>query len=200
MIHHIYSYGYGGFGLYTDEGSTGVLMENNLVYKCKSTGFHQHFGERNVIRNNIFVDQVKVQLAATRPEDHLSFTFTGNVICYNTGKMYSGKWNDVNFDATHNLYWNATGTVSFNGKTLAEWQESTGKDKGSIIADPRFTDLSSGDFTMKNRQALRKIGFKPFDWTQAGVRGDDAWKAAARLNPKREAQYESAVAKYEASN
>lgn len=196
VIHHIYAYGYGGWGLYTDEGSTEVLMEDNLVYKCKSAGFHQHYGERNIIRNNIFVDQLNEQMAATRKEDHLSFTFSGNVIYYRTGDMFSHNWKNVGFDATGNIYWNASGPVSFNGQTLAEWQAETGKDKGSIVADPGFVDISSGDFTMKNRKALRKVGFKPFDWTQAGVRGDEAWKAAAKLDPVREEQYEVTVSRY----
>lgn len=179
-IHDIYSLGYGGWGLYTDEGSTGVLMENNLVYNCKSSGFHQHYGKENMIRNNIFVNNLKAQLEATRPEpDHLPFTFCNNIIVYEQGNMYGINWKDVNFQADYNLYWNTAGEVTWNGQTLKEWQTATGKDMHSVLADPQFGNVAKGDFTLGNRKAIRRIHFTPFDYTEAGVYGDDAWKALA---------------------
>ena len=181
VIHDIYSYGYGGWGLYTDEGSTGIVMENNLVYRCKSAGFHQHYGENNIIRNNIFVSQLKAQLEATRIEHHCSFYFTNNIIYFGEGILTdSPAWEKANFQADSNCYWNPhTKDILFGKQHLSAWQLSTGKDKNSIIADPGFTDISQDDFHITNPSVISRISFKPFAYEQAGVYGEAAWRQLA---------------------
>lgn len=184
VIHHIYSFDYGGWGLYTDEGSTGILMENNLVYACKNSGFHQHYGKENIIRNNIFAANIKAQLQATRVEDHLSFSFTHNIIWFNTGSLLSSRWSRINIESDSNCYWDVRGTDSMFGElSFKEWQKS-GKDQHSIIADPGFVNPQAFDFRINTEAAIRKIGFKPFDFTKAGVYGTAAWKELARMNPE----------------
>jgi hypothetical protein len=184
VIHHVYSFDYGGWGLYTDEGSTGIVMENNLVYNCKSSGFHQHYGKENFIRNNIFADNMKAQLQATRIENHLSFSFNRNVIWFSTGDLLSNNWKKINLQSDHNCYWDTrTKEIRFGKQSIAEWQKS-GKDLHSIIANPEFADTATFDFRIKNKAAMRKIGFEVFDYSRAGVYGSDEWKKQAVFDHK----------------
>lgn len=197
VIHDIYSLGYGGWGLYTDEGSTDVTMAYNLVYNCKSSAFHQHYGQDNHIVNNIFAGQIRAQMEATRIEPHKSFDFARNVICYSQGDMYGMQWGQVQADCHDNLYWRYDGEVSFNGLDLDAWREKTGWDAGSIVADPGFTAPGKADFTVEDSTALRQIGFEPFDWKEAGVYGDEAWVKLAQTDPDMASRFAATVSNYE---
>ena len=180
-IHDVYSYdlyGRGGWGLYNDEGTTHITMENNLVYNVKTGTYHQHYGKENTIRNNILAYSMDGQIQRSRVEEHLSFRFTNNIVLWKQGPLYSaGSFKDENVVSESNLYWNETGEpVTFHGETLAAFQ-AKGKEKGSLIADPLFVDPARGDFHLKPGSPAAKIGFKEFDYTKAGLYGDPKWVA-----------------------
>ena len=186
VIHDVYSYSYGGWGLYTDEGSSGIRMENNLVYHVKSGGFHQHYGRENIIRNNILAFSKLYQVQATRVEEHLSFTFDRTIIYYREGVLLHGPWEKVRTEMDRNCYFHAGGgEVSFGGKTLSQWQQ-LGRDKDSLIADPLFVDAEALDFRLRPESPVFEMGFEPFDFDRAGVYGDPQWVALAKSLPVRQ--------------
>jgi len=187
VIHDIESYGYGGWGLYTDEGSEGVLMENNLVYRTNCQGYHHHYGRNNTLRNNVFVltsggrvaraDYAKGALAMTRKERHRSVTFERNVTCYSAAVALASCFGG-SFAATEmcdwrgNLWWCTTGPVTMdekNATTFAQWQ-ALGCDTDGAAADPQFVDPAHDDYRLKPTSPALVCGFRPFDPAEAGRR------------------------------
>ena len=180
LIHDVLSTRYGGWGLYPDEGSTGIRFENNLVYRVRDGAFHQHYGKDNLIKNNILTFSEEGQIALTRVEKHRSFTFENNIVFFDEGHLLGGRaWNaGAKVEMRNNLYWRAGGQpFDFDGKSFAQWQ-AEGKDEGSKIADPLFIDSAKYDFRLKPESPALAMGFKPFDISKAGVRGDE-WRALA---------------------
>ena len=169
VIHDIHSYSYGGWGLYPDEGSEGIVFENNLVYATDDASFHQHYGRDNVLRNNILLDSGQGQVAVTLAEDHRSLVCTNNVIVWSDGDAfvkYDGTRSErAKIDWRANLWWRRDGKESFNGGAFADWCGRV-KDVGSVFADPR---LGNG-FVPAPDSPARTLGFRPFDPSLAGRR------------------------------
>ncbi|KAF5050116.1 Right handed beta helix region [anaerobic digester metagenome] len=180
VIHDVFSNDFRGWGIYLDEGSSDILMENNLVYNCKSAGFHQHYGKNNIVRNNIFANQVNSQLEVSRKENHNSFTFTNNIVYYTNGKLSDRTgWDIANFVSDNNIYWNPRQKeVKFYYNSFDGWKTKTKKDVHSYILDPYFNNPESNDFTFKSTSNIKKINFKPFDYRKAGVTDSNIWKKA----------------------
>lgn len=180
IFHDIYSYSYGGWGLYTDEGSTGIVMENNLVYNTRTGSFHQHYGKENIIRNNILAFSKLHQIQASRVEEHLSFTFENNIVYWKSGPLLAGPWANVQVVMKDNCYWNAAGDeVTFAGMNIETWR-GRGQDENSIIEDPMFVDADNYDFRLKENSPALKVGFRPFDYSKAGVYGKPQWIKKAK--------------------
>jgi hypothetical protein len=170
VIHDVTSHHYGGWGLYTDEGSTGIVMRNNLVYRTSSGGFHQHYGRDNSIENNVFAAARDWQLQRSRIEDHTSFVFRRNIVWWDSAApLVRGDWTK-GLETDHNCYWNAAGPVTFPGGGDLAARQAAGQDAGSIVADPLFADPAAGDFALSPDSPARRAGFEPLDPAAAGRR------------------------------
>src|SRR6266545_3253779 len=174
LIHDVNSYSYGGWGLYPDEGSTDIVLENNVVYRCKSAGFHQHYGRENIVRNNIFAFGAEHQLMRSREEEHLSFIFTNNIVYFDSGTLLGSNWKNDRFTIGRNVYFDARQGASavalrFAGATLQQWRKR-GHDLHSIIADPLFVAPEQSNFRLQANSPALKLGFRPIDLSEVGVR------------------------------
>ncbi|NUN95031.1 MAG: right-handed parallel beta-helix repeat-containing protein [Candidatus Omnitrophica bacterium] len=170
LIHDVTSYDYGGWGIYPDEGSSRIVIENNVVHHTKTGGFHQHYGKENIVRNNIFALAHLAQIIRTREEEHKSFDFVGNIVYFTEGELLGSNWKNDKFFLDKNLYWNPDSSkVNFKGATLEEWRKR-GHDLSSRIADPLFADPEKGDFTLKPESPAFELDFQPIDLSTVGPR------------------------------
>jgi hypothetical protein len=169
-FHDVTSFDYGGWGIYFDEGSTGIIAEGNVVYRCKTGNFHQHYGKDNVLRDNVLVDSPGPQIVRSRSEPHRSFTFTRNVVAYAgaDATLLGSNWNDDDrYVIDENLYWNGGKPVTFGGLDLEAWRKR-GHDRNSVVADPKFLGPKQDDYRLAPDSPAITLGIKPPDVRDAG--------------------------------
>ncbi|CAF3774388.1 unnamed protein product [Adineta steineri] len=179
VIKNVFSYAAYMWGIYLDEGSSHIIVSNNVVYNIGWGGLFQHYGANNTIINNVFARNSEIQpphpddpipdgdLRIMNTEDHLSWTFENNIV-YDTfqGSNHSAFKSDapdVRVSFNNNVYYNPYNTPLLFGiqqTSFIEWQK-TGQDNSSIIADPLFTgDVNQCDFfTVQSNSPAVKLGF-----------------------------------------
>ncbi|MCQ2432660.1 MAG: right-handed parallel beta-helix repeat-containing protein [Clostridia bacterium] len=176
LIHDVKSRDYGGWGLYTDEGSAYINMENNICYNCSSNCYHQHYGYMNTLRNNVFVSAGEQVLRITRREAQESLVLSGNIFVTNGDIPMYGNVSSAALASCRNLFWSTDGKarmMSFEGQdlTLSDLQNSLGMETGSVEADPCFTNSAAHDFTFGADSPAAALGIHPIDCSDIGPRG-----------------------------
>lgn len=185
LIHHVWdsAEGYLAGGIYPDEGSSGLLIESNIVYQTSWGGLTVHYGRDNVIRNNIFAFGRSAQIHMGRAKEswegdnwvdvtNSSMRFERNIVIYDRGDLFK---RDSELTADYNLYWNTAGPVVFQtGLDLAHWQ-ARGRNAHARVADPRFVDAAGGDFRLRPDSPALALGFTPIDTGTIGLVGLPSW-------------------------
>ena len=171
-IHDIYSREYGGWALYTDEGSAYITLEKNVCYRCSDNCIHQHYGRMNVVRNNIFAFAQKALCCVTWGELHLSTVFENNVLITDGALAYGLLAREHIENGTvatgNNLFWSVTDEETdvfvYRDKKykLAEAQ-ALGMEQGSVYADPKCKDIANGDFNLAEDSPAYALGFQKIE-------------------------------------
>jgi len=168
-------------GIYMDMGSSEMLIENNLICRVANHGIKIGYGNRNIVRNNIFALAGKplIFVSQKRCKDNL---FERNLFILKR-EMASTQLSTESARFHYNLYYQVDGLLPrfTPAMNLKKWQ-AAGRDKGSIVANPGFTDIDKGDFTLKPGSPAFKVGFKPLKIPPVGPpRYDYASRLTASL-------------------
>ena len=157
VIHDVKSAHYGGWALYTDEGSSGITLEGNLCYNVSENCYHQHYGSMNTVRGNIFAFPGVSAIYLTRAEEHLSIVFTSNVFLTRDEPAFKLHERQVTGGtvASYGNFYAGVGEVHILNAVSREkpmtYAEATarGFDTDSVIIDDPFVDAEHYDFRLR---------------------------------------------------
>ncbi|HML47447.1 MAG TPA: right-handed parallel beta-helix repeat-containing protein [Clostridia bacterium] len=133
---------YGGWGIYLDEGASGITVTRNLVYQCSHQGFHQHNGVNNLVQNNIFAYNLGGQVGASNRSGDGTFVLRQNVLAGEDPFFYR-KYGIERMELDRNVFY--------------------------YVEETPFADAEGGDFTLLDDAPARASGFEPWTVT-AGIR------------------------------
>lgn len=200
--------GYGGWGIYLDEGSSFMTVEKNLVYACGSQSFNVHYGEGNVIRNNIAAlsREGLMSPGIDKGETHATAVYYNNIyLTYNKAPIYIEMLNPSHFYDNGNLMWSLTeGDELYLNTSEYVNTLKMAQDKGFIhfptVADPMFKDALNFDFTLAEDSPAFALNFEAWDYSMAGTikdtvigfdkaGGQTAYNAESELQPDTEFEH-----------
>lgn len=170
LIHDIRFYGYGGWGIYPDEGSGDMLIDDNIVYNTQGAAYFTHYGRDNIARNNIFAFPEQGPIEPGKLEMHRSTIFERNIVVWKNRVAEGRNWSLGHYLFRNNIRWPGSETLDFGGgMTLADWQKE-GQFVGDVIADPLLLAPETGHMALRKDSPAFKIGFKPIDQSIVGPR------------------------------
>ncbi len=165
------------WGIYLDQGSNGLTVENNLVYHTLTGGIMNTGTSGNVVRNNIFALSALDAAWRYSWRKEPSSIVERNIFYLTQGELFhaDGGRDDLRSKWDRNLYWRTDGReLEFYGEPFADWQ-AKGVDGNSRVADPKFVDPAGFDFRLQPDSPAVELGFEPIDFDDCGLVGRTEW-------------------------
>lgn len=157
-IDGVTAHGYGGGGIYPDEGSSHLDISGNVVLNAQGGALTLHYGRSNRVRGNLFAGSRELLLGHTRSEPHLALRIERNLLVRGAGRFL----NEVaaKRDAfADNVFWSPAGGLS-----------DLPADGGALVVDPLVGDLAAGDVSLGSGSPALRLGIGPFVAIHAGPR------------------------------
>ncbi len=80
----------GAWGIYNDEGTSGVVVENNIVVGTDSGAYHLNKGRAIIVRNNLFADGTTGEVRLSQRDSSApQATLDGNILISKVGQPFN---------------------------------------------------------------------------------------------------------------
>ena len=179
LVHDVYGRTY-AYGIYLDEGTMGILVENNVVHHVGGPGIRLQIATGgNTVMNNIVALCSNAQFGVDTDRTNC---YLCNIIYWKDADLFTRRELDgIETVFDQNLYYRTDGeAIDFAGHSFEAWRKRRPRpiryvrpgpiDGHSVVADPLFADPENGDFTLAPQSPAWSLGFRPIDLTDVGPR------------------------------
>jgi hypothetical protein len=155
VVHDVLSFIYGGWGIYPDEGSSEILIKDNIAYPLQTRRFSPALRYEQQRHQQYFRTQHILSVTVHPPRGPSVVEFKHNIILQDSGITAAGAWLQGKVDVDSNLYYSYDGRLKFlHNKSFEQWKEHN--DAHSIVADPHFTDRAQRAISTSPRPTMSR--------------------------------------------
>jgi hypothetical protein len=157
IIDHVYSYDYGGWGIYLDQGAAGIKISGNLILNTKSGGYFQNAATTKVeVSGNIFansdIHQVQMSAGSATPTTDTVLSFHDNYIIKRTGNWFYGSWSGKGIYLEDNTFGFVKGQKNQSSPYLVQFLADKSRTKFT-----EYNDLSILDKDVYTENDIKSI-------------------------------------------
>ncbi len=195
-IHHLNGVGMQQ-AIRTDAFLKNTHISENVIYNCNGGGINLKYYENNAYNNIIadihdivyensagktnrmFIGYFSIMDVFTRDkmppytacniQNNIFFKIASHNTFYRQGSV-NGKLTELKIEEPNidkNLYFDAN--LKDHGQAALAYYRTRGADKNSIVADPLFRDIKTGDFRLQENSPAYQLGFKDIDVKRIGI-------------------------------
>lgn len=141
------NYGAGAWGIYSDEGTSNIVVENNVVLGTDGGGYHIHYGRDNIVRGNVFAGGDNAEVRVTKLETDLNLAVQSNLIAPKTKEPFEwfAQAPEVDFSANQ-----VSQTLSGVGISITKCGSGCTLGSSSITSTTQPTDVRSSNASWTN--------------------------------------------------